>query len=85
MNNKFKNTRVVTFTEDYFSGPQKQLIKDGVHPSPIYKKGSTHAIHFKTVERLKDKGAKFSVKEFDHQAYVSRSKKQLALNKKQAA
>jgi hypothetical protein len=77
MNNKFKNTRIVTFKEDYFS-------KAGVakNEAPIYKKGSTHAIHYKLVDDLKEKGAKMEVKNFDEQAYIRRSKEQQAKNRK---
>lgn len=82
--NKFKNTRVVIFEEDYYSGAQKDLLKKEKAVEPIYKKGSKHYIHFKTVEQLKEKGAKMKVKEFDYTAYVNKSKKQLAENKKAA-
>lgn len=82
INNKFKNTRKVTFQEDYFSAPQKKQLEDSPGMEPIYKKGSVHYIHHKTVDSLKAKGAKMKVEEFDHAAYVSKSKKQLAKNKK---
>lgn len=83
-NNKFKNTRVVNFEDDYFSAPQLALKEAGKAVAPIYKKGSKHYIHFKTVEKLKAAGANMKVKNFDHTAYVNRSKKQLAENKKVA-
>lgn len=82
INNKFKNTRVVKFKEDYFSGPLKKQLEDQPGTEPIYKKGSTHYIHKDTVAKLEKKGAKMEVKEFDHAAYVNKSKKQLAKNKK---
>lgn len=81
-NNKFKNTRVVKFDEDYFSGPQKAQLEAKKTVAPIYKAGSTHYIHKDTVEKLKEKGAKMKVKEFDHAAYVTKSKKQKAENQK---
>ena len=76
--NKFKKTRVVTFKEDYASKPG--LEKGEV----IFAKGSTHAIHQNTVAKLQAKSVKMDVKEFDHPAYVNRSKKQLAENRKTA-
>lgn len=60
MNNKEKNTRIVTFKEDYYSkaGTKEQA-------SPIYKKGSVHAIHHLTVKSLLAKGAKMEIKVHD--------------------
>ena len=55
LSNKLKNTREVTFQADYKS-------KKG---TVIYAKGTTHYIHFKTVEKLKNNKAKFTAKEFD--------------------
>lgn len=78
MNNKLKNTRIVTFKEDYFS-------KAGAGKEPIYKKGSTHAIHHALVDKLKEKGAKMEIKEVNEQAYIKRAKDQMAKNRKLAA
>lgn len=82
MRNKFKNTREVTFKEDYYSAPGKKALEKKEVAVPIYKKDSKHYIHYKTVEQLKEKGAKMTVKDFDHTAYVNRSKKQKAENEK---
>lgn len=76
--NKFKKTRIVTFNEDYASTPGKEKAE------VIYAKGSTHAIHQNIVAKLQAKSVKMSVKEFDHTAYITRSKKQLAENRKVA-
>lgn len=76
--NKFKKTRVVTFEEDYSSVPGK------AKGEVIYAKGSTHAIHQNTVAKLQAKSVKMKVKEFDHGAYIAKSKKQLAENRKAA-
>jgi hypothetical protein len=65
---KFEDTRIVTFKEDYSAGEPPQL---------FYKKGSTHAIHWKVVKKLEDKGAKMKVEEFDHKAYIKREKEKL--------
>lgn len=55
MGQKFDKTRIVTFDEDY-------VTKAG---TVVYKKGTTHAIHERTVAHIKDKGAKMKVKAFD--------------------
>lgn len=52
---KYDNTRVVTFAEDYTD-------KGG---RVIYKKGTTHAMHFQTLEKIKSKGAKIKVDALD--------------------
>ena len=64
MSKKLDNTRIVTFKEDYSS-------KVG---TLIYKKGSTHAIHQKTVGQLKDKGAKMEVNKFDEKRAIELAK-----------
>lgn len=64
MSKKMENTRVVTFQEDY-------VTKAG---TVVYKKGSVHAIHQKTVGQLKDKGAKMSVTKFDEQRAIQLAK-----------
>lgn len=64
MSKKLDNVRVVTFQDDYTS-------KAG---TTIYKKGSVHAIHQRTVAQLKEKGAKMDVKKFDHQRAVQLAK-----------
>ena len=55
MSRKKENTRIVTFEADY-------KLKNG---KVVYKKGTTHAIHKSTVEKIKEKGAKCSVKTLD--------------------
>lgn len=78
MNNKEKNTRIVTFKEDYYSkaggGPGKA--------NPIYKKGSVHAIHHLTVKSLEQKGAKMDVKKHDPEPGIKRLKEQHKKNLK---
>lgn len=74
--NKIKNTRLVTFKEDYTSKPGKD---EGY---VIYKKGTTHAIHKSIVKELVRKGAKLESKEPDYEAAVKRAKKQLTDNAK---
>ena len=74
MNNKSKNTRIVTFKEDYMSAPGKE--KGEV----IYKKGSTHAIHFSIVKKLEAKGVKMDVKKHDPEAAEKRLKTARAKN-----
>ena len=74
MNNKEKNTRIVTFKEDYKT-------KAG---TLVYKKGSTHAIHKDLVGSLKEKGAKMDVQTFDPAAGIKRLKQKRAENLKKA-
>lgn len=66
--NKEKETRIVTFKEDYTSKPGKAKGK------VIYKKGTVHAIHFKTVQQLQLNGAKMDVKKYDKEAAEKRIK-----------
>lgn len=79
MNNKEKNTRIVTFKEDYFSkaGEKEKA-------SSIYKKGSVHAIHHLTVKSLLAKGAKMDVKKHDPEPGVKRLKEQMKKNLRNA-
>lgn len=79
MNNKEKNTRIVTFKEDYFS---KAGLKENA--APIYKKGSTHAIHHLTVKSLQAKGAKMDIQKHDPTPGIARLKKARAANLKNA-
>lgn len=88
---KYEDTRIVTFKEDY--GIDK-LDKDGnvvmLNGKPdkvIYYKKSTgpndkHAIHFKVVDKLKEKGAKIEVELFDRKGYLKREKEKLLSREK---
>lgn len=76
MNNKEKNTRIVTFEEDYTSQAGTKS-KEG----PIYKKGSTHAIHASMVKKLEEKGAKMKVEKLDVDAGIKRIQKAKKANK----
>lgn len=62
---KYEDVRIVTFKEDYSAGNP---------PRVYYKKDSKHAIHFKVVEKLQEKGAKMKVEHFDRKAYVAKEK-----------
>lgn len=75
---KFEDVRIVTFKEDY-SVPKVDKNGDPVKDQVInyYKKGSKHAIHYKVVEKLKSKGAKMEVEEFDRKSYIKREKEKL--------
>lgn len=79
MNAKEKETRIVTFKEDYSSKAGKEA------GEVIYKKGSMHAIHFKTVKSLEAKGAKMDVKPYDKEAAEKRIKKAMEEKNKKAA
>lgn len=61
---KYDNTRVVTFAEDYTTKGGKV----------IYKKGTTHAIHFQTLETIKAKGAKIKTEAFEPKKIEEKAK-----------
>lgn len=72
---KEKETRIVTFKEDYSSNAQKTVAGLAEKPEVIYRKGSTHAIHQSLVKKLEAKGVKMDVKKFDKEASEKRIKK----------
>lgn len=65
MSNRLDNTRVVVFDENYPKGKNSKV---------IYEKGSEHAIHYKTVEKLEAKGVKMKVSNFDEKKEVAKAK-----------
>lgn len=67
MSKKFDKVRIVTFEEDYSSM---------VSGTPIYRKGTTHAIHERIVAKLKDKKVKMTVKNFDEKRAVELAKQE---------
>ena len=69
MSKKLDNVRIVIFKEDYFSkvGVEKKA-------DPIYRKGSKHAIHQRTVNQLREKGAKMDVQQYDYKRAVELAK-----------
>ena len=69
---KLKNVRIVTVKEDYKSKKGKVLLE----------KGSKHAMHQRTAHKLKERGAKIEIAEFDHKKAVDRAKKNLADQRK---
>lgn len=71
LTNKEKETRIVTFKEDYASKPGKAAGKI------IYRKGTVHAIHFKLVKKLEATGVKMDVKKYDKEAAERRIKARL--------
>lgn len=83
MNNKLKNTRVVTFKEDYYGKARlaEKAAEPGRQVAPIYKKGTSHAIHHVTVKKLQDVGAKIEVKHFDEQAAIRKAQAVRAANR----
>lgn len=69
MSKKMENVKIVTFLEDYNSKAGKAK-----NSEPIYRKGETHAIHQRSVAKLRDHGVKMEVKPFDEQAAIKRAK-----------
>jgi hypothetical protein len=79
---KYEDTRIVTFKEDYgvpkVDKDGKPVLIDGKPTLRIYyKKDSQHAIHYKVVGKLEERGAKLKVERFDRKAYVEREKEKL--------
>ena len=73
MSNRLDNTRAVVFEEDY--APAGKV---------IYPKKETHYIRKETVEKLKAKGVKMKVSNFDEKGEVEKAKKaQEAANKQE--
>lgn len=66
MSNRLKKTRIVTFKEDYKDKKGKI----------IYKKGSEHPVHEKTVDVLLEGGAKISHKKFDYETAIEKAKQE---------
>lgn len=58
---KQRDTRIVTFEQDYAPGG----VVVGEQSGMPYVKGSTHAIHIDTVEKLKKHGVKMKVEKPD--------------------
>lgn len=74
LTNKEKETRIVTFKEDYSTKAQKH-VAELAKPEVLFKKGSVHAMHQSLVKSLEAKGAKMDVKKFDKEASEKRIKK----------
>jgi hypothetical protein len=84
LTNKEKETRIVTFKEDYSSTAAKsEATKAGkdVKPQVIYRNGSVHAIHYSLVKKLEAKGVKMDVKKFDKEASEKRIKARMEKEK----
>jgi hypothetical protein len=88
---KYEDTRIVTFKEDYArqaKDKKGQLITvDGrAESKPLmrvfYKKNSTHAIHYKLVDKLREQGAKMEVKELDLKKVRDQRKRKMGERKK---
>jgi hypothetical protein len=57
---KYRDTRIVTFQQDYAPGGKV-----------IYENGSTHAIHCETVERLQNLKVRMKVEKLDPSKIVA--------------
>lgn len=88
---KYEDTRIVTFKEDYarqMKDKKGQLLTVTGKPegAPMmrvfYKKNSTHAIHYKLVDKLSTQGAKMEVKELDLKKVREGRKKVIAERKR---
>jgi len=84
LTNKEKETRIVTFKEDYSSEAAKNVAKAAgkdVKPEAIFKNGSVHALHYSLVKKLEAKGVKMDVKKFDKEASEKRIKARMEKEK----
>lgn len=84
LTNKEKETRIVTFKEDYSTKAQKAVAGLTDKPEVLFKKGSVHALHYSLVKSLEAKGAKMDVKKFDKEASEKRIKAARAKEKAKA-
>jgi len=62
---KQRDARIVKFQQDYNPGGKK---------TPVYAKGSSHAIHTDLVAKLKERGAKFTEEKPDWNALHAKAK-----------
>ncbi len=78
---KLIDTRITVFKEDY--NPQRDALKKAGKPSGeetgkvLYRKGVKYAIHYKVLEKLIKRGAKFTAEKYDLQAALSERKAKL--------
>lgn len=72
---KEKETRIVTFKQDYSSAAQIAAAGKDTKPEVLFKNGSVHALHLSLVKKLTDKGVKMDTKKFDKEASEKRIKK----------
>ena len=85
---KYEDTRIVTFKEDYSHGMKSKKGDPIIGPDGkqlrrvFYKKNSTHAIHYKLVDKLREQGAKMDVKELDLKKVREQRKKILGDRKR---
>lgn len=74
LNTKEKETRIVTFKQDYSTDAQKAVAELNQKPEVLFKNGSVHALHYSLVKKLEAKGVKMDVKKFDKEASEKRIK-----------
>jgi hypothetical protein len=83
---KERDSRRVTFQEDYSAGTKQGTGKDNVPrvPSRVFKKGSVHAMHVQVAEKLVKRGAKIKIEKFDFPAMKEKQKADFQKRKKAA-
>lgn len=88
---KYDNTRIVVFKEDY--NPAKQTAQKAIAAGQkvknpdgrvLYKKGERAAIHHEVLDKIKDKGAKFEVVDFDFKGAEAKAREERKKAKKKA-
>ena len=82
---KYDDTRITVFKEDY--NPQRKLDKDGKVLSEgkvLYRKGGKYAIHYKVLEKIKTRGAKFESEKLDYKKAIEEKKAKMERLRKAA-
>lgn len=85
MTMKYRDTRIATFKEDY--NPQRRTDDKGKVTSEgkvLYKKGQKYAIHHKTLDKIKGRGAKFDAEKLDVEKVHADMKAKLQKQKEKA-
>lgn len=77
---KYDNTRIVKIKEDFNLSKNQKENKPG---RLLYKKGSEHAIHYKLLKKLDEKGLKYEILDVDFKALEDKAR--LALRKHRKA
>ena len=82
---KYDDTRITVFKEDY--NPQRKVDTSGKvlnEGKVLYSKGQKYAIHYKVLESIKKRGAKFEAEKLDYKKAIDEKKAKMAQMKKAA-
>jgi len=76
---KLDDTRITVFKEDF--NPQRDAAKKNGKDIPgkvLYKKDGKYAIHYKVLEKIKGRGAKFTAERYDEKRALAERKARLS-------